>query len=117
MLYIMIFASVIIGVVGQLLMKQGVSQLGEVAGGAIPFLLKAVFSPWVIAGLFGYGVGTLLWLLILSKADVSYAYPMLSLGYIFLLIFASIFLGEQITLVRVAGVLLIVVGVILITRS
>ncbi|MBU1110057.1 EamA family transporter [Patescibacteria group bacterium] len=113
----MIFASVIIGVLGQLLMKHGVTQLGEVSGGAVPFLLKAVFSPWVLAGLFGYGVGTLLWLLILSKADVSYAYPMLSLGYVFLLIFAGVFLGEQVTPVRIAGVLLIVVGVILITRS
>ena len=117
MLYILIFTSVIIGVAGQLLMKHGVSQLGNISGGVVQFLLKALFSPWVIAGLFGYGIGTLIWLLILSKVDVSYAYPMLSLGYVFLLIFAALFLGEQISLIRIAGVVLIVIGVILVTRS
>jgi len=116
-IYLFIFASVIIGVAGQLLMKQGVSQLGDYSSNLINFLLKAALSPWIISGLIGYVIGTVIWLLLLSKVDVSYAYPMLSLGYIFLLIFASLFLGEQITMIRVIGVSLIVIGVILITRS
>ncbi|OQX50660.1 hypothetical protein B5M47_03535 [candidate division CPR3 bacterium 4484_211] len=117
MIYLMILTSVIIGVAGQLLMKQGVSKIGQFSEGVIPFLFKAVTSPWVIIGLTAYGAGTVIWLLILSKVDVSFAYPMLSLGYIFLLIFAAFFLGEHISIIRILGVLLITLGVVLITRS
>lgn len=117
MIYFLIFTSVIIGIAGQLLMKQGVSQIGDFSEGLINFLYHAILSPWVIAGLVGYAIGTAIWLMLLSKVEVSYAYPMLSLGYIFLLIFASLFLGEHISFIRIIGVILIVIGVVLITRS
>ena len=116
--YFLIFLSVLIGVVGQLLLKQGVTTISSaLEKGLFSFFFRAALSPWIIAGLIGYGLGTAIWLLILSKVDVSFAYPMLATGYILLLIFSRFFLGEEISLVRLSGVVLITAGVVLITRS
>lgn len=118
LVYLLIFLSVLIGVAGQLLMKHGVTQIGEVSSlGALNFLLRAALSPWIVGGIIAYVIGTIFWLFILSKVNVSYAYPMLSLGYVLLLFFAAFFLGEQVSPIRYAGVILIVLGVFLITRS
>lgn len=118
MIYLLILSAVVIGVLGQLLMKHGVSLLGGIgSGGLATFFLKAAFSPWIIAGIFAYVFGTGIWLVLLSKVEVSFAYPMLSLGYIFLLLLSAFFFHEQITPIRIMGVILIVLGVSLVARS
>ena len=67
--------------------------------------------------LFAYGLSVIVWIIGLSRVPVSQAYPLLSLGYVINIGLAWWLLGEVPTAQRVAGIVVIVVGVILVTRS
>ncbi len=70
-----------------------------------------------MAGIISYGFSFLLWIKVLSKVELSYAYPMVSLGYVLIMIFSYFFFKENITPIRIVGVALIMIGVVLVARS
>lgn len=77
-----------------------------------------VLIQWpVVAGLALYGIGVAVWIVGLSRIDVSVAYPMLSVGYVLNAVAASWLLGEMIGPMRMAGMLLILGGVFLVAPS
>ena len=78
---------------------------------------KAFLSPLVWTGLFAYFVGSVFWILALSQKDLSYAYPMLSLGYLLVILISWTLLNEEISLIRLAGVLFISFGLFLVFKS
>jgi multidrug transporter EmrE-like cation transporter len=69
------------------------------------------------AGMMCYAVSVCVWLAALSKAPVSVAYPMLSLGYVVVAAVSAMWLGEALTLAKVFGIALICAGVVLVSRS
>ena len=111
------FRSIVVSVVliatAQLLMKKGVSG-ASLSLSSIPSL---VLNPYLIFGLVSLFVGTIIYLSALSKADLSYAYPILSLGYIFVAIASMLFLGEHLSVVRWLGIFTVCFGVFLMSRS
>jgi multidrug transporter EmrE-like cation transporter len=116
----LIFLDVCLNVVGQLFLKYGMSQFGNFSLSLAtlpPVFLKAATSLPVLLGLVCYGLGFMVWLIVLAKADVSYAYPMISLGYVFTAILARVLIGEAVSLQRMAGILIICLGVFLVARS
>lgn len=116
----LIFVDVILNVVGQLSLKYGMSQFGNFSlslSTLPPIFLKAATNPNVLLGLVCYGLGFLVWLIVLSKAEVSYAYPLISLGYVFTAILARAMFGEAVSVTRMAGILVTCLGVFLIARS
>lgn len=111
---------VLLNVAGQLSLKFGMSKIGNFAlsAGNLPAVfLKAAFNPFVLLGLFCYGMGFLVWLIVLAKAEVSYAYPMISLGYVLTALLAWQLFGENVTFIRMAGIVVTCLGVFLIARS
>ncbi|OGP69480.1 MAG: 4-amino-4-deoxy-L-arabinose transferase [Deltaproteobacteria bacterium RBG_13_58_19] len=116
----LILLDVTLNVAGQLSLKHGMTKLGNFSL-SLPTLvsvfLRAAVSPYVLLGLLCYGLGFLVWLIVLAKAEVSYAYPLISLGYVFTAILAWQLFGETVTLTRLAGILITCVGVFLIARS
>jgi drug/metabolite transporter (DMT)-like permease len=109
-----------LGVAGQLILKRAVVALGPLALrlDAIPGVMLALaLSPLVILGLAVYLSGTFFWLLALSRADLSYAYPFASLNYVLVLASSWWLLGEQPTPTRIAGVIVICFGVWAISRT
>jgi len=112
---------IVFGAVGQILMKTGMSQIGQIHG------LRELVAPgtvfhmftngYVIGGLLLYAVSAFLWLGALSILDVSFMYPLLSLAYVLTAVLAFIFLKEQITLFRVGGIVLVVIGCFMILRT
>jgi drug/metabolite transporter (DMT)-like permease len=116
----LILIDVVLNVTGQLSLKYGMSQLGNFAlsfSTLPPVFLKAATSLHVLFGLLCYGLGFLVWLIVLSKAELSYAYPLISLGYVFTAILARLLFGEALSVTRVAGIFLTCLGVFLIARS
>jgi drug/metabolite transporter (DMT)-like permease len=108
----------ILAVAGQLLFKLGMTRVGKVY--VSQFLSKIrfiIFNPYIILGMFLYVVSAGVWLTILSRIDLSFAYPMLSLSYVSVVFFSGILLKEKISWVRWAGVAIICAGVFLIARS
>jgi multidrug transporter EmrE-like cation transporter len=69
------------------------------------------------AGMLCYGTSVCVWIAALSKAPVSTAYPMLSLGYIVVAAVSVLWLGETLSLPKAIGIALICVGVVLVSRS
>jgi len=116
----LILTDVALNVVGQLSLKFGMSKMGNFSvslPSLIPVFARAAVNPFIILGVFCYGTGFLVWLVVLAKADVSYAYPMISLGYVFTAVLAWLLLGEHVTVFRFVGILITCLGVFIIARS
>ena len=114
----LIVISVLIAVGGQLFLKQGLTQLGEYTLKTVVFHLPQIFSnPLVILGFACYLTSSILWIVIISRVPLSYAYPLISLGYVFVVFFSVVLFKENVSLVRWIGVGVICLGVFLISRS
>ncbi len=116
----LILFDVALNVTGQLSLKYGMSQFGNfsvTAESLLPEFLKAAINPYVLIGLLCYGMGFMVWLIVLAKAEVSYAYPMISLGYVFTAILAKAMFGEAVSVTRMTGIFITCLGVFLIARS
>ncbi|MDR3500490.1 MAG: EamA family transporter [Parvibaculum sp.] len=116
----LIFTGVMLNAIAQLALKQGMRQIGHFE--FTPAVLwdmswRIGTNGYVIFGLACYVVSVAVWLLALSRVDVGFAYPMLSVGYIVTAIFAYYFFGEALTPIRIAGIVVIMAGVFLISRT
>ena len=117
---IYILISVVTGAVGQVMLKKGMLSLGPLtltAKDLIGTALKIGTNPFVFFGLAIYVSGIIFWLVALSRVDLSFAYPFASLSYVLMMIASWIFFKENITLLRVAGSLVIIAGVWLVSRG
>lgn len=116
--YFYALISILMGAFAQLCLKKGVMEvsLGDEAVSKVRMLLKCVSNWYLMGGFVLYGLSALVWLVVLSKFELSKAYPMVSLGYVLTLLLGYYFLGEAITLTKVIGILLICVGVVVISR-
>jgi drug/metabolite transporter (DMT)-like permease len=116
----LILIGVFLNAVAQLLLKQGMLRVGDFgldAGALSAVLPKVVTNPYVWAGMVSYAVSVAVWLVVLSRSDVSYAYPMVSLGYVFATIFAWAVFHENVTPMRVLGLVVVCLGVYIIART
>jgi multidrug transporter EmrE-like cation transporter len=104
----------------QLLLRSG---LQSIEGGIVSLqqflalLPRILTSPWVIGGFAGYGLSVALWLVVLSKVPVSVAYPLQSMGFILVALFAHLLLKESLTPTKLLAILTIVAGVFLLARA
>lgn len=117
---ILLLITVGLNVAGQFLMKQGMSQVGVIGGSLNVMagsLLKAFLNPYVIGGVGAYGFSSIFWLILLSRVELSYAYPALSLGYVLVTLVSAFLLAETVSPLRWLSVAVICVGVILLSRS
>ncbi len=114
----LIISAVMLGAVGQIIMKKGMQIYGSVSAGAVwGQLIPILKIPHVSLGLLCYGLSAVLWIAVVSNVDLSLAYPMVSLAYVIVFLASWLFLGEQISMVRIAGLVLIAAGVVVISRS
>ncbi|MDA8064809.1 MAG: EamA family transporter [Thermaerobacter sp.] len=109
-----IAGALVLGATGQLLLKAGVDQVGHLSVG--PRLFDAAFQPLVLAGFLCYGVSALLWLVVLSRSQLSFAYPLLAINYVLLVLLSAAFLGESLSWPKLAGSLIVGLGVFVLTR-
>jgi drug/metabolite transporter (DMT)-like permease len=117
----LVLICVLAGAAGQIFWKEGMSGLGRINGTGDLLQLKTVWdiftNKFILLGLILYAVSVFLWLGAMSTLDVSFMYPLLSLGYIVTAILAFVFIGENITLLRWAGIVVIIAGCFMITKS
>ena len=116
--FTLLLFNVILSVLGQILLKQGMNQVGEISGSfqqMAPKLIQALMNPFVVGGIGVYGSTTLIWLVVLSRIKLSVAYPMISLGYIFSILFSWLLFKEDVPKIRVLGAFVICIGVYLVS--
>lgn len=112
--------SIVLSVAAQFSLKMGMSSTDIKEILTQPFALRSAFivlsNKYVFSGFFLYGLGAAVWLEVLSKWDVSKAYPLVGLGFIFTVAIGQM-TGEHITSTRLVGVMLISIGVLLVGRT
>lgn len=112
--------SIVISVMAQFSLKAGMSSVEVKEIMAQPFAVRTIYTVMTNMFLFGgftlYGLGAVVWLGVLSKWDVSKAYPLVGLGFAFAVVI-GLLAGEEITLQRVVGVALICAGVFAVATS
>jgi len=115
---VFVLISVVLGAFGQLFMKMGLKENPIEFKDLLSLkLFNVIFQKYVFIGVVLYLLAVLLWFVVLSKAELSFAYPLISLAYVITAFLAIYFFGEQVTLVRWLGIVLILAGVFFITRS
>ncbi len=118
--YVLLIVAITMSVTGELLLKQGMNQVGGLSlhpSTIVADLWRSFTSPFVLLGFVAVFGGSIFWLSVISRVQLSFAYPMLSLGYILMMIASWLFLKEDVTAVRMAGVFVICVGVVLVSQT
>jgi multidrug transporter EmrE-like cation transporter len=116
----LILFGVLLNAAAQLCLKAGVRQIGHFdfsLTNILPIGWKLASNLPIFGGLSCYVVSVVVWILALSRVEVSIAYPMLSIGYVVNALLAWWLFGELVTAQRMAGIAVIIVGVLIVARS
>ena len=104
---------------GHLLIKSGLSA-GVVSGLSVPVwtrVLHCILQPEVAGGLIVYLLGSLCWMVAVAQQEISFLYPLSSINYVLVVFASSAFFHESLSLRRLSGVALIVLGMVLMNRK
>jgi len=106
---------------GVMLLKKGITQIGKVdkftPREAVRIMKAGVTNPTVLLGVFFEALFFASLLILMSKSDISFLWPLTALSFVMTTLAAVFFLGEQVSAVRWAGVILIMIGTALISYS
>ncbi|MBA3289955.1 MAG: EamA family transporter [Actinobacteria bacterium] len=118
---VLLVLSVGFATAGQLTLKAAMNEVGRIGTAEVSdagsTLLRAAKEPNLWLGLVLFGVSSLFWLVVLSRVDLSLAYPMVGFSYVVIVVLAALVLDENVPPLRWAGVLIIAVGIALIGIS
>ena len=118
--YLYILGTVLFTVYGQLVVKWQIAQAGAyplATSERLIFLLKLLLNPWIMSGVAAGFFAFLCWMTAMTRFELSYAYPFMSLAFVFVLILSAIFFHETVTMPKMIGVMLIVAGIIIGSRG
>lgn len=118
--FTLVMCGVLLNAVAQLLLKAGTNAIGVFefsAANLWPVGWKLATQPHIVAGIGCYVVSVVVWILALSRVEVSIAYPMLSVGYVVNAIAAWYLFGEALSPARLTGIGIIILGVFIVARS
>ncbi len=107
-------------VYGQLVLKWQMAGAGALPPGGLDkllFLLKLFANPWIMSGLVAAFLASLAWMAAMTRFEMSYAYPFMSLAFVIVMAFGALFLGESLGLAKVAGTLMVIAGLVVLARA
>ncbi|WP_455921242.1 EamA family transporter [Pseudomonas putida] len=118
--YAYILATIAFTVYGQLILKWRIGQLGVLPAGTfdkLKFLVGLLFDPAIFSGFAAAFLASLAWMAAMTKFELSHAYPFMSLNFVVVLLLSGWLLSEPISLQKVFGVALIVLGTLVAARG
>jgi multidrug transporter EmrE-like cation transporter len=117
----LLLISVTFAVAGQLTLKSAMDRIGRIGSAQLSeagdTLLRAAKEPRLWLGLILFGVSALFWLVVLSRVPLSVAYPIVGISYILIVLFAKVFLNEEVPPLRWVGVIVVAMGIAIIGLS
>ena len=116
----LILFTVLTNAAAQIMLKKGMLIVGGFAvegRSALNFAVNTALNPYVVFGLCTFVISMASHLVVLSRVELSYAYPFLSLAYVVVAAYAYFVLAESLGPMRIAGVGLICLGTVLISQS
>jgi len=118
--YLYIFATILFTVYGQIVLKWRINDIGSLPenfSDKIIFLMKLLLDPWIFSGFFAAFIASFFWMATMTKFDISYAYPFMSAAFVLVLFFSALLFHEPVTWQKVIGLILIISGIIVTSRS
>jgi multidrug transporter EmrE-like cation transporter len=115
MSYVYVFSSILFTVYSQIVIKWQVTGAGPFPTSTAErayFLARLLVNPWVVSALVASALAVLTWMVAMTKLDLSHAYPFASISFVLVLVLSSLLLNEPVGGYKIAGVALIVCGVI-----
>ena len=116
----LIILGVLLNACAQIALKQGMRMIGHFPfsiENLVPVFLKASMNLFILTGIICYVISVIVWMLVLSRVEVSFAYPLLSMGYIVTAFAGYLVFNENMNYIRWSGILIICIGVYLITKT
>lgn len=116
----LILLGVLLNAAAQLFLKEGMRRIGHfdfVWSNLVPIALQVAGNVFILGGLLCYVISVAVWLLVLSRVEVSYAYPLLSVGYIVNAVAGYYLFQENLSITRISGIVIICIGVYFVTKS
>lgn len=118
--HLYILSTLLFTVYGQLVLKWQIGQAGSLPADALEkllFLLKLFLNPWIVSGFVSAFLASLAWMAAMTRFDLNYAYPFMSLAFVIVMLFSVAFLGEALTWQRVIGTALVMGGLVVIANG
>lgn len=118
--YIYILGTIIFTVYGQIIIKWRMLFYKNLPSDSVEkvfFLLKLLLDPFILSGFIAAFVASLFWMVAMTRFEISYAYPFTSLSFVLVFIISIFLFSETISLGKIVGLLLIVAGVIVTSKS
>lgn len=115
MSYAYIFMTVILTVYGQIAIKWQVLKAGalpEALPDKMSFLLHLLLNPWIVSAFAAALLASIFWMAAMTKLQLSFAYPFMSLAFVLIMIASAVFFNEPITPLKIAGISLVILGLI-----
>ena len=118
--YLYIFGTIAFTVYGQIILKWRMQLYQVLPSGLVEkflFLVKLLLDPFVLSGFGSAFIASLFWMAAMTKFELSYAYPFTSLSFVLVFIISILVFGEAVSIGKVIGLLLIIAGVIVTSKS
>jgi multidrug transporter EmrE-like cation transporter len=115
-----VFFTIFAAVYSQLIVKWRVGEAGPLPstlGERVKFVAALLCDPWIITGILATFLSGVSWMIAMTKVELSYAYPFIGLVFVLILISSSIFFHEAITTSKIIGVVLVIVGILVVSRG
>jgi multidrug transporter EmrE-like cation transporter len=118
--FLYILGSILCTVYGQMVVKWQVGAAGPLPAGGVQrvyFLLSMVLNPWILSGVLAGFLALLCWMAAMTKFELSYAYPFMSLAFVLVTGLSAVVFREALTGPKLIGLLLIVAGIVISSRG
>nr|BCN22278.1 putative 4-amino-4-deoxy-L-arabinose-phosphoundecaprenol flippase subunit [Vibrio mimicus] len=119
--YLYIFGCIAFTVYGQLILKWRINSHSQIPGdliGKAIYLVKVIFTdPFVFSGFGSAFIASIFWMAAMTKFNISYAYPFMSLAFILVLVGSFVFFGEPLSLNKILGTIMVIFGLIVLSKG
>lgn len=115
-----IFYTVLFTVYSQLIMRWQVSLAGALPGdtpGKFGYIIHLLLNPWVMSGIAATFLAGVSWMLAMTKFEISYAYPFVSLNYVLVLAASFLLFQESMSITKLVGTALVIFGIVVIAKG
>jgi drug/metabolite transporter (DMT)-like permease len=118
--YTYIIGTIAFTVYGQLILKWRINQFAnwpESTLSKILFLLKSIMDPFIFSGLLAAFIASLFWMAAMTKFQLSYAYPFMSLSFVLVFLLSACLFHEVVTWQKVVGLIFVILGIVISSQS
>lgn len=113
--YLLVASTVLLTVAGQFIVKWQVLRAGHIPDGPqaqLEFMLSLLSKPWILSAFLLAFIASVTWMLAMTKLDLSHAYPMTALTFVLVVVGSSLLFAEPVTTPKLAGLALVVLGIV-----